>query len=389
MSELKEISRRARALRAGGQPALVATLVAVQGSSYRRPGARLLIDCTGVAAGSVSGGCLERDLARRGWWHTAGGGPALVTYDSTDDDDGLGDRIGLGCNGVVDILIERLSPDSAGGSAFDFIERCLSAEARGVLVTVFRSTDPAVPAGTWVGLGAADASPAGNTDHPDLLTAAGRLRQTLERTAVVSLRKGACQALAEVIEPPPHLFLLGTGPEAPPLVAQAVALGWSTTVWDCRARFETRARFATADHVRMGPLAGLLAAVDRSARAAALVMAHDFDRDREALATLLGSKARYVGVLGPRRRTERLLAEIAGAPGAPIDVQADGLARLYAPAGLSIGAESPAEIALSIASEIETVLTGESIGHLRNRPGAIHRRPAISAAPPLAAAGDR
>src|SRR5580692_2360137 len=96
MTELKGIVKRAAAMGASGEPGLLATLMSVRGSSYRRPGARLLIGCQGVAAGAVSGGCLERDLARGGWWETAGGGPALVTYDATDDQDDLDNQIGLG-----------------------------------------------------------------------------------------------------------------------------------------------------------------------------------------------------------------------------------------------------------------------------------------------------
>ncbi len=145
MGELDDIVARARAALAAGQTALLATLVSARGSSYRRPGARLLIACDAAAAGAVSGGCLERDLVRRGWWRTDGGAPALVTYDSTDDEDGFGARVGLGCNGVVDVLVQRLDAGWESG-ALGFIAGCLAGEQVGRLLTVFRSRDPSAAA---------------------------------------------------------------------------------------------------------------------------------------------------------------------------------------------------------------------------------------------------
>jgi len=362
MGELGDIVARARAAAGAGQTALLATLVSVRGSSYRRPGARLLIACDAVAAGAVSGGCLERDLVRRGWWRTQGGAPALVTYDSTDDDDGFGPRIGLGCNGVVDILVERL-PDDWSRTSLGFIERCLAGETVGKLATVFRSRDPALPPGAWLGLlGDEVCGPAAGVEA--LRTAA--------RTGagVTACRPGEVTALVERITPPPHLFVMGAGLDAVPLVALARSLGWRTTVWDPAARFETRARFAGADRRHTGPAAALRASVDAAVAPAAVVMAHDLARDGEALAMLLGSRARYVGVLGPRRRTERLLAAL-GSPAWP--------ASLHAPAGLALGAETAAEIALSIAAEIQACLAGETVEHLRDRRGAIHRGPVACA----------
>ena len=356
MGELGDIVARARAAAQAGQAALLATLVSVRGSSYRRPGARLLIACDAVAAGAVSGGCLERDLVRRGWWRTQDGAPALVTYDSTDDDDGFGQRIGLGCNGLVDILVERV-PDDWSQTALGFIDRCLAGEAVGRLATVFRSRAPALPPGAWLGLiGDQVWGPAAAAEE---LVAAAR-----DGAGAIVLRGGEVEALVEEIRPPPHLFVMGAGLDAVPLVALARSLGWRTTVWDPAARFETRSRFAEADRRHTGPAAALRASVDAAVAPVAVVMAHDPARDTEALAMLLGSRARYVGVLGPRRRTERLLASL-GSPAPP--------ASLHAPAGLALGAETAAEIALSIAAEIQACLASETVEHLRDRRGAIHR----------------
>ncbi len=357
MSELADVLRRARAATQASHPTLLATLVSVRGSSYRRPGARALIACDAVEAGSVSGGCLERDLVRRGWWSTDTGA-ALIRYDSEEDDD-LGHGIGLGCNGVVDVLLERLAPGWEQTGSLGFAAGCLEAERVGTLATVFRSRLAEAPAGAWVGLRDAEEPTGPAAGLPDLVTAAR------DRAGVVSLRGGAVEALVETIRPPPHLFLMAAGADAVPLVDLARAIGWRITVWDAAARFETRRRFAHADRRVTQPAAALRAQIDRAVDPVAVVMGHDLRRDGEALAMLLGSRARYIGVLGPRRRTERLLAEIR--PGAIPP-------SLHAPAGLSLGSETPAEIALSIVAEIQSVLAAETVGHLRDRKGPIHTR---------------
>jgi xanthine dehydrogenase accessory factor len=372
MSELKSVIAGARALHARGERCLLATLVAIRGSSYRRPGARLLIGGDGVAAGSVSGGCLERDLARRGWWRT-GGGAALVSYDGAADGDDLGERIGLGCNGAVDVLVERLPSD---GGALAFIDGCFAREESAALATVFRSTEPRLPVGAWLGV-AGDGRPHGTLVDDELLMLARQRRGAAAAAATATVAGGAAEALLEAIVPPPHLFVMGSGPDAVPLVALAQALGWTITIWAPRARFDIQARFAGADRRQSGPAAALTAAIAEAARPLAMVMSHDADRDREALAALLPSRARYIGVLGPKRRTERLLADIGAA----------ATDRLHAPAGLSIGAETPAEIALSVIAEMQAALAGASGDHLKHRAGAIHD--AESPRPPPPAAGDR
>ena len=191
---------RARALRAEGKAFLLATLVAVRGSSYRRPGARFVVSDDGEAAGSVSGGCLERDLARRGWWRTQGGRPALVTYDSTSDDGDFGARVGLGCNGVVDILLERVEPP-VDRTPLPFLDACLARETGGVLVTVFRSQTPSLPPGAWLGL-ASDGEAMGSA-RADVVHEVARAVSAADgpRVVTIALAEGDAEALVEVIGP--------------------------------------------------------------------------------------------------------------------------------------------------------------------------------------------
>ncbi len=181
----------------------------------------------------------------------------------------------------------------------------------------------------------------------------------------------------ETVEPPPHLFVFGEGPDALALVTLARTLGWTVTVVQARARFENLARFVTADHVRTGPPVRIAGQIEAADCPLAVVMTHDVGHDREALAMLLASRARYIGLVGPRHRAEDVLASLERAAPSlrgPID-----RGQVHAPAGLAIGAETPAEIALAILAEAKAVLTGGRAAYRGDRSGD-GRPPEISAA---------
>jgi xanthine dehydrogenase accessory factor len=378
----------ASSLRQGGEPFLVATLVSVKGSSYRRPGARLLIAEDRWVAGSISGGCLERDLVRRAWWCLGDGQAALVSYDSTSDDDDLGWGIGLGCNGVVELLLER----TGAGRPVDplaFIGGCVRDEKVGALVTIFRAPGGGELLGACLAISADGAivarARANQINAQELASLENQARRALRAegpTATVKLASGI-EALIEVIEPPPHLFVMGAGPDAIPLVRAARAVGWTITVWVPQPRRDAERQLAEADHLHSGVAAALAPAVAAAHRPVAVVMGHSAERDCQALAMLLPSTCRYVGVLGPRRRTEKLLATLdPTGRSRPLQVT-----KLHAPVGLAIGAETPDEVALSIVAEIQAVLAGDTATQLRDRPGSIHAAPAEALPVPYAAAG--
>jgi xanthine/CO dehydrogenase XdhC/CoxF family maturation factor len=432
VSELRALVAAARRQRQAGGDFLLATVVHAEGSSYRRAGARILIDETGACAGSVSGGCLEADLVRRGWWRAGSRGPVVIRYDSrSDEDPGWG--VGLGCRGVVDLLLERFSGGGAalarqpsdvspGTSRLDplgFLEDCLVRERRGALVTVYRSSVPGLPVGTRLtrhvgeaGAGDDDADDAERSDVEDpaaraVLSAAARAAIATGRTGRLEHRFGAPQpfgaaatetaiatatatamatasgvveALVEAIVPPPHLWIFGAGPDAVPLLLAARAVGWTVTVCDAPSRWQTRERFAAAHHLALGPLAPAIAACGACATGCAVLMSHQYERDREVLAALLATNPpRYIGVLGPRERTDRLLGDLEGRGALREGMD---LTCLYAPIGLAIGAETPAEIALSVVAEIQAVWAGADAGFLRDRGGAIHA-PAAASRPEL------
>jgi xanthine dehydrogenase accessory factor len=371
MIELEAIAHEATRLRARGQRFLLATVVRTQGSSYRRPGARMLValgedgEPERWLAGCVSGGCLETDVLLRGAWRTTTG-PTVVTYDSTADDE-VGWGFGLGCNGVVDVLLERIEPSSA----FDptrFFTRCFEALRPAALVTVFASTRPDIPVGARFALGPSGEVETTITDPVlrALFTDAATRAVDAARPVADTLDVGGVTALVETISPTPHVFIAGTNHDALPLASLVRSMGWRATVCDTDARHA--ARFENA---LIGSPADIRAAVDAAGDAHVVIMTHSFDRDRELLRALAPSRARYLGVLGPARRTERIKLELGDAIG--------GRA-LFAPVGLDLGAETPQEIALSIVAEIQAVRREARAGSLRSRSSAIHSPRRIVAA---------
>lgn len=349
MSEVRSLVEAARQQRERGQSYLLATVVAVHGSSYRKPGARMLFTEERWLAGSVSGGCLERDVVAKGAWRTRAARAQLVTYDGASDE-----RSGSGCEGVVEVLIERAGAASDLSCPIALATRCLEHETRGVLFTAFRSARADVAVGAHFGQlerGAwASSFPAG----PLQQALRERARELLEDTASApeahNLHLMGVDLLVELVVPPTHLFVFGGAHDALPVVTLAKAIGWSVTVCEPHAQLTTRERFRTADRHMIGPLSQAVAALERCVRPAAVIMGHHYERDLAALDALLRSRAPYVGLLGARKRAARLLEDVA-AGGVQIDEAIRR--RLHAPVGLAIGAESPQEIALSIIAEIQ------------------------------------
>ncbi len=337
MKELAEIVAAWDAVRAEGGEALLATVVGVSGSTYRRPGARMLLSREGRLAGSVSGGCLEGDILQKAWWRTEDGA-AIVTYDSTDADEDVVWGFGLGCNGVVQVLLERVSPGRPG--PLNVLTAVLRERVSQTITTVTASTDPAVPLGT---------APTGWTP-PEGVT-----------------------VFQEAVQPPVPLVIFGAGQDALPLVRLAKEIGWHVTVVDTRGKRARPERFPHADVVCLGWPEDLL--LDE--RTAAVVMTHNYPDDRRVLQSLLLSSAGYIGQLGPRVRTERLLAEIADDG---LNVTEEMRSRLHAPIGLDLGADNPEEIALSIVAEIQAAQAGRAGGFLRERRAPLHARPEIALA---------
>ena len=372
MNELERIVHEAARLEAEGAAFLLATVVRVAGSSYRRPGARMLVAGDRWVSGCVSGGCLEGDVLLRGA-HRSRGGAVVVTYDSTTED-GEPWGVGLGCNGVVDVLLEHVAPGERH-DGLAFARACFDAEIAGTLVTVIRSAHSAVPIGARFALG-----PGSDRVRPiaDAAIRSALAQAAREAAGVVELPAVGLTVLVETIAPSPQLFVLGSGHDAAPIVALAQSIGLRVTVADRAIR--EGSRFLAADRVIStgGAWDQLRAAIDAAVEPYVVIMHHQRDADRDALATALASRAQYIGVLGPARRTHELLGELGR--------RADDDPRLHAPIGLDVGAETPEQIALAIVGEVQAVQRRRAGGKLRSRTRPLHAEVAIAV---LAAGGSR
>jgi len=379
MRELTDIARAWEAARGEGGEALLATVVSVSGSTYRRPGARMLLTPTGRLAGSVSGGCLEGDIQQKAWWRTRDGA-AVVSYDSTDEDEDVVWGFGLGCNGVVRVLLERVSPPSPG--PLDFLAACLHGRRPGVIATVFASDGPVAHMGQRLLLDASGIIDSSITDAALSVRleedARAVLRAGQSRAQTYGLPNGTADVFLEAVQPPLPLVVFGAGHDALPLVRLAKEMGWHVTVVDTRAARARPERFPDADSMIACPADAVTAHVPLSAHTMAVVMTHNYPDDKRVLRALLASPAAYIGQLGPAKRTERLLAEIADDGFTITDAHR---ARLHGPVGLDLGADSPEGIALSVVAEIQAARAGRGGGPLRDRRAPLHPRPELTATP--------
>lgn len=368
MKEAKAIVEAWTEARRSGQEAVLATVVKVEGSAYRRPGARLLLLQDGGRVGSVSGGCLEDEVARKAWWLTSEGRPSLVRYDTRGEEEER--PFGLGCEGVVHVLLERLRPGEPV-SQLTLIEACQQHRRPGVLATVIASIDGArARVGDRVVLGP-DGTVSGELADAALTRAIARDAATcLARGRSERHSYGAASVLVEVffevVHPPKSLLVFGAGNDAMPVVRLAKELGWHVTVADGRAHYARRERFPLADEVVVIDPRSPLGHVSVPAGAGCVVMTHSADQDRALLVALATLPLAYLGVLGPRHRTERLLADIGPATFACST-------GLHSPVGLDLGSETPEEIALAIIAEAQASMADCDGRRLRDRAdGRIH-----------------
>ena len=370
LKELENIVAAVERARASRQSVALATVVAVEGSAYRLPGARMVIADGKWIAGSISGGCLEDDVVLRAREAIAKDEAIVTTYDTTSDED-IVFGVGLGCKGVITILIEPLR----AGHGVDFVEfakSCLEHRARGALATVVRASGTASlkPGSRLVVRG--DTTQSDITDRGIISKIQAAIAATPEAAKLVpvALDAGSADVFVERIEPPAPLVVFGAGHDAIPVVALAKELGWHVTLVDPRSAYATAERFPRADRVVVSTPADVSGKISLNEHTLTLVMTHNYLRDLELIGILLPSPVRYIGLLGPRIRTDQLLADLREKG---VEPTAEQLSRLYAPVGLDIGSEGPIEVAFSILSEMQAVMTRHVGGHLRERKRPIHR----------------
>lgn len=388
MNELQSIIRAFGQARDSGLRAALCTVVQVEGSAYRRPGARMLITEEGQTTGSISGGCLERDVALRALGVIESRSAITVEYDTRGDEDIVW-GLGVGCNGVVRVLIESLREESAGRRALKFMADCMHERKSGVIATVIQAYAGSFESG-------AKAYEIGErlllyrepNECASLLEDASLDQQRIREAAqeILASEQGAVRSFEnhdvraeiffDVIKPPMELVICGAEHDALPLLHLARTLGWRVTVVDVRSRRATLNRFAEADEVLLCAAEDLAAHLSLSESMAVVIMTHNYLFDVELLRALLPSPVRYLGILGPKQRTLKLLEEIEDDL---LGLSAAEFTRLHSPVGVDIGAETPEEIAVSIICEIKAVCSARRGGFLRDRNAPIHgdaQRPA-------------
>lgn len=340
----------------------LATVVKVEGSSYRRPGARMLVTDDGGLTGAISGGCLEGDALRKALQVMHQQKPMLVTYDTTDEDDAkLG--IQLGCNGIVQILIEPVVDKI--GNAIEILKNIANQRGDAVIATLFSLENKKSEAAGTYGLLTEEVI----TDKllpEDLI----RDMQTalIQKSSFIKEHQ-AHQVLIEYVPTPVSLIIFGGGNDAIPLVKMSDILGWQTTVVDGRTQYATPARFPQAQRVLIAKPADALQQLAFDNNTAVVLMTHNYNYDLAMLEGLLHLPLRYIGSLGPKVKLQRMLGEL-GKKGCAFSEEE--LAKLHGPTGLDLGSETAEEIALSIISEIKMVMSKRNGKPLRKKQTTIH-----------------
>ena len=390
---LKE-RREIVALAAEQRTGVLVTLVRAKGSSYRAPGARLLVLPDGRTAGTISGGCLEADLLRKAAW-TVRGGAAIERY-HTGFDDTAEIPYGLGCGGEVDLMLEPLGTPEAA-AVLEALQATLAGEERRIVTILppvrLGATQP-LPAA--VGRPASLAScPATAAETPSfgrmVLDGAGDVvfvSEAIATETVVELRRLALSEAAqsggergegergrgerggeavsaglfvERLHPAQRLVIFGAGEDAKPLARLGAEMGWTVVIADGRAQYARAERFPAAHAVHVASSA---AEVTVTRMDAVVLMTHSYEQDRRLLAELLTVRPRYLGVLGARHRSALLLSEAGEQAGLRLQ---EAVALVSAPVGLSFGGDGPEAIALSITAQIQAELqaAGTPVGHRR------------------------
>jgi len=323
---------------------VLVSITATEGSTYRKPGAMMLIAADNTYEGMISGGCLEGDLLHHASEVFSTGNPKSVTYDMHAGDE-LVWGLGLGCDGVIHLLMQRLDRGE-GFALLDFIRQSLQSREPVLLALATESGGEDLPVGA-AGLYNRGRQTLGNA----------RLAEECEKHCQASwpdwrqkLLRGANHTTMLInIQPPPRILLCGGGPDAVPVAWQTDRLGWECVIADHRAAFARAERFPPGCKVIQSRPENLHQHLDMGEVDAAVIMSHHLENDAAYLRQLTrsgdGSALRYVGVLGPASRRNRL-REMAGCPHHLV----------YGPVGLDIGAELPESIALAIAAEIHAAL---------------------------------
>lgn len=375
MSELQRLLTAYDKQHSTKNPCALATVTEVEGSSYRRPGARMLVTDDGHLTGSISGGCLEGDALRRARRVMLTGKSEIIVYDSTDIEEDLQHGAQLGCEGTIHILLESVDYSDTDNPV-ELLRKTSRQDNAVVLITILSAKN------SIRDLVGKRLLITNNNEQQINLTGDFSADQLILNDALEILNSGqsvtqnyfvdqeTARIFLEVILPAPQLTVYGAGNDAQPLVRMAVGLGWRVHILDGRSPQATVQRFPEAESVQVVKLADL--EKQHFSPGYAVLMSHNYHYDYAVLKQLASfNPVNYIGILGPRKKTDRLLDDLKQAG---IELNEEQNERLYGPVGLNIGAETAEEIAVSVMAELLAVRHKCKAGFLRELDGPIHNR---------------
>jgi len=376
---MREIINEMRRLLQEQDGGALVTITRTTGSTYRREGAKMLCRKDGSVVGSVSGGCLEGDIAELSLEVVEKNQPQVVTYDTSSENEKVW-GLGLGCNGTVEVLIEPLQwwREPLGRGLFDEILGRVMKGKRCAVATVLSERGKQLPSLRRI-IVEPDGKTIGSLGLPALESAVSQRvlsilsEQTIRpsRKVTVEQELAAFEVFIDALVPPMRLLVVGGGHDAIPLVKLAHEVGMIVTLIDSRPKFATRDRFPQADEVICAQPEEVLRKVSIEGETGVILMNHNYQKDLTVLSQILTAPVEfaYIGALGPRVRTEQMLDELKQQG---LKIQPDKVAAIRTPVGLDIGADTPEEIALAVLAELYMVKNRRSGLPLRDKKAAIH-----------------
>lgn len=376
MKEFKTILEACKKVDFSQRKAALATVVKVRGSSYRSPGARMLITDDGKWVGSISGGCLEGDALRKARQVMMNKVPLTVTYDTREESNqNLG--IGLGCNGVIDVLIEPVDLQDNNNPVF-FFESIIRLNVPVALATVFDGDDKkSIGSKLLITPGSTKLHNFSNQQLEQIITTdLLNLFETKRSEAKkYQTEEGEVEVFVELIQPSVSVIIFGGGFDARPVSLLAKSLGWNVMVTDECVAHIAPIFFPDVDKLSLCHRDLIDRDFNITPYTACILMSHNYDYDRDVLKKLLRTETPYIGILGPRKRFDKMLKEFSEQS---IELSKEDFHRIHSPIGLDIGAEAPDEIAISIIAEIQSKFSNRSGGFLKYQSGPIHQRDPLS-----------
>ena len=372
MKEIREIIKAYDAATEASKKSALAAVVHLNGSSYRRPGARMLVSDEGELTGAISGGCLEGDALRKAMMVLSQQKSKLVSYDTNDEDDAtIG--IQLGCTGIIQVLFEPID-ENDNNNPIQLLRKAIAMRQKAVLVTLFLLEDKKNEQPGTCLLVEENGNVSGHIPFAELQNdimydAEEAMKQQASSFKNYAGENLSVTAFIEFLLPPVSLIIIGAGNDALPLMQMANITGWDVRIVDGRSTHAKQERFVNACQVVVSKPEKVLEQIEIDSQTVFVLMTHNYNYDLAMLRVLILRNVRYIGLLGPKKKLDRMLGEMRDEEMAIDETQ---LKNVYGPVGLEIGAETAEEIALSIIAEIKAVLSGKSGGSLREKKDAIH-----------------